>query len=486
VPRAKRSKPDPRSHLIYRGNPGRWYVNLRVAPKLVPYYGADTVRVSLKTSDLAVAAERKWAVIARAKRQLQELREAVEGGQGAAKLRLHDVKAARRFAEAIQDSRDDAERDIAVSLAADYAERMIPREEDEHGREVVLDPLAEERAQRFARLAGLGGNAGANAAVLDPLLDQWLDGSDFTEQTKDMHRAVYRELKGFLKRDPLLVSDVTPQRALDFVDKRLRGRYAKKTQERKVSALVGFWRYLEERLIVPRGSANPFKGHRLTEAASRKSRPDRRPFTDAEIVALLKGPAKASKKWTTLTYLRDLTLLGLYTGARIEDLCGLLVSNVELRKGEALLEVEKGKTDAATRTIAAVHPVVLGVLKRRVAGKKKDAQLFEELAPGGRNEKLSQNATKAFTRYRRACGVADGADFHSFRRVVSTVLESSPVDVIKQQRFLGHEIPTVMHSVYSKGPSREAMVEVARAIRHDKKIEREVQQCTRYNSQERR
>src|SRR5262245_28204529 len=114
VPRAKRPKADPRSHLIYRGNPGRWYVNLRVPPKLAPFYGSDTVRVSLKTSDLAIAAERKWGVIARAKRQLAELREALETGHGSPKLLLKDAKAAQRFAEAIQNARDDAERETIV------------------------------------------------------------------------------------------------------------------------------------------------------------------------------------------------------------------------------------------------------------------------------------------------------------------------------------------------------------------------------------
>ena len=74
----------------------------------------------------------------------------------------------------------------------------------------------------------------------------------------------------------------------------------------------------------------------------------------------------------------DLTPLGLYTGARIEEFCGLRVRNVELHRGKGFLEVEEGKTDAAERTIAVVNPVARAVFKRRLAGRTKAARILVE------------------------------------------------------------------------------------------------------------
>jgi len=74
----------------------------------------------------------------------------------------------------------------------------------------------------------------------------------------------------------------------------------------------------------------------------------------------------------------DLKPLGLYTGARIEELCGLRVRNVELHRDKAFLEVEKGQADAAERTIAVVNPVARAVFKRRLAGKTKEARILVE------------------------------------------------------------------------------------------------------------
>jgi len=36
---------------------------------------------------------------------------------------------------------------------------------------------------------------------------------------------------------------------------------------------------------------------------------------------------------------------------------------------------------------------------------------------------MSWTASKAFTRYRRECGVLDGTDFHSLRRTFFTLME---------------------------------------------------------------
>ena len=41
----------------------------------------------------------------------------------------------------------------------------------------------------------------------------------------------------------------------------------------------------------------------------------------------------------------------------------------------------------------------------------------------------------------------------------------------------GHQVPTLMHSVYSAGASREALLKVADAVRYDLEVEKAVAHC---------
>jgi integrase len=140
------------------------------------------------------------------------------------------------------------------------------------------------------------------------------------------------------------------------------------------------WTYAQQRLAVPPGR-NPWQGHKLPRSGKKR---DTRAFTDAELVTLLHGTPKV-RAWERYPRVRDLMLIGLYTGARLNELCSLLVGDVAVAKdsASATLAIREGKTNAATRTLAVTHWAVLAMLKRRLTGKKPSAQLFEELRPGG-------------------------------------------------------------------------------------------------------
>ena len=90
---------------------------------------------------------------------------------------------------------------------------------------------------------------------------------------------------------------------------------------------------------------------------------------------------------------------------------------------------------------------------------------------GGLDEKFSSSAVKAFGRYRRARGVPDGTDFHSFRRNVITLLEAAGVGQVPIARFVGHKVGTMAADTYSAGGSEKLALEVAAKVRYGKKVE---------------
>ena len=58
-------------------------------------------------------------------------------------------------------------------------------------------------------------------------------------------------------------------------------------------------------------------------------------------------------------------------------------------------------------------------------------------------------------------GFGSEVDFHSTRRAFLTMMENSGADVVHVQRYVGHRVPSLMHSIYSDGSSRESLLKVA-------------------------
>jgi hypothetical protein len=67
--------------------------------------------------------------------------------------------------------------------------------------------------------------------------------------------------------------------------------------------------------------------------------------------------------------------------------------------------------------------------------------------------------------------VADGTDFHSYRRNVITILENAGVGQVPISRYVGHKVGTLAGDTYSAGGGRENSLETSRKIRFSTKVE---------------
>ena len=121
--------------------------------------------------------------------------------------------------------------------------------------------------------------------------------------------------------------------------------------------------------------------------------------------------------------LSDLMRIAALSGMRIEEICSLRVADC----ADNLFTIAFAKTPAGQRQVP-IHSVLQPIVSARCEGKGRGDLLFHELppvAPSRQDDnRHSDPATKAFTRYRRTCRVDEverGAkqsniDFHSFRR----------------------------------------------------------------------
>lgn len=244
----------------------------------------------------------------------------------------------------------------------------------------------------------------------------------------------------------------------------------RETKSGRLTSLSTFWGWLGSKLHVAKGS-NPWKGHKLSTKVDLKRSPDKRPYTEQELAALLSGFQGAiDTRSKDKTALASLVLLGLYTGARLEELCRLTVEDLSEAEGVYYARVADAKTEAGKREFAISHAVPVAVLKARLAAVK-TGFIFPDLKVGGRDQKRSHYVSRQYTVIRRKLGIPDGTDFHSFRRNFMTLAENKGIDYVSVARYVGHQVPTLMHSTYSGGSWRSTSLKLARQVNYGKEIE---------------
>ena len=393
-----------------------WYVRVKVPATLQSRVRNTHIRRALGTRDLDEAVRRKWAAIA----QVRAYFDSVAGS-----LPVRSSLAA-----------------IAVNCNSTLPDSLPTR----------LQLIAQ---------AGVRPSEG-----LDALLEKWLETSQL-KTVRFQRRQAYNELRAFLGGDhaPEAVSDPL---AAAYVDEKLgKSPDSPSTRRRKLSALAAFWEWMGSRRHLPRG-VNPWKGFRLTNKDSERKTPKKRPYTMPELLRLFSGSP-------TYPALREVMALGLYTGARIDELCSLSQGDVRIDRGVAYVRISRSKTDAGTRTLAVAHPIPLGILRARHRKTKLgSSQLFPELKGGGYDKKLSWHVGQAFRYHRNKQGLTGETDFHSLRRTFITRLENLGVDQVRVARYVGHSLPTLAFQVYSGGATEATQRATGKAICYLQDVEKAV------------
>ncbi|GAB3102334.1 tyrosine-type recombinase/integrase [Lysobacter terrae] len=385
-----------------------WYLRVKVPATLQGRVGNTHIRRALKTRDLDEAVRRKWTALAQV----------------------------RSYLDALAAGLPSAAAPIAINCNRSPA------------RPVQLIANSEERP----------------TTGLDALLDRWLESTSSLKTTRFQRRQAYMELRAFLDGDcsPEAVTDAV---AADYVDERLaKSPDSPSTRRRKLSALGAFWEWMATRRFVPRGT-NPWKGFRLVAKDHERKKPKKRPYTMQELVQLFSGSP-------TYPALREVMALGLYTGARIDELCSLAQGDLRFERNVVYVRIRKSKTDAGARTLAVAHPIPLSILRARLRKRAPSvSQLFPELKGGGYDKKLSWHVGQAFRYHRNKQGLTGETDFHSLRRTFITCLENLGVDQVRIARYVGHQLPTLAFTVYSGGSTETTQRATGKAVHFPRDVE---------------
>lgn len=152
-----------------------------------------------------------------------------------------------------------------------------------------------------------------------------------------------------------------------------------------------------------------------------------------------------------------LPLLGIFTGARMNELCQSYLDDISEVDGILCILITDKRPDQrlknrASERIIPIHSelIRLGFLdfvqELRAKG---ESRLFPEL-PEGRDG-YSKNAIRWFGSFRRkVLPTGDGLVFHSFRHTVATEMKRKGVEVGLAAAILGHSVDSITYEHYGK------------------------------------
>lgn len=216
---------------------------------------------------------------------------------------------------------------------------------------------------------------------------------------------------------------------------------------------------------------NPLMGLKAMVGSAKEARLS---FESADLKILLNLDAlKAEARKHPWRYW--LPLLGRFTGARLEELCQLHITDFITLQGVNCIriddshEYQKLKNSSSRRTLP-IHPalIALGLLDYvQIQRTQNSDRLFPELEPV--RGKLGHAPSKWFSRYRIKMGITDPKKtFHSFRHTFIDDLREAQVQDSLIKRTVGHEDSAVTFGVYGSRTPIKAMVEAIQHLRFER------------------
>lgn len=236
---------------------------------------------------------------------------------------------------------------------------------------------------------------------------------------------------------------------------------ASKTKTQYLNAGNTFWKWAMKNDARWRedykGAFTPFERHDLPQLKGKAKKDVQRVAYELSEIPTLYAAAQKREK----SALADLILLGVYTGARIEELCLLRTENVIDDEGVQSFDIEDSKTVAGIRVVP-VHPALTALVKRLMEDTE-DGYLIPSTADN-KYKNRSSPLGKVFGRMKKGLGFDRFHVFHSIRMTAITQLVRANVAGPIIAELVGHETGTVTYDVYSQGHSAAQKLEAISKI----------------------
>lgn len=315
--------------------------------------------------------------------------------------------------------------------------------------ENMLD-MSSQVEDQFGGKKGMKFVAEASGAItpLAPLQKEWaasLVSLNLKPKTIDQMVRDVTKLTGNFKSLGLL----TPRGVKAWVDLMvLEDKATNSSLNRILKSCRSFWNYLQESGTVEHIAQDPFQGmSKIVNRTVKKNTLSREDWSIDEVLLLHKTIEADGD-----VPLRDMFVIGAYTGCRINEICNLKLKDLNIEK--KYFKVSISKTDAGVREVP-IHNALIPIFTRLANGLEADDFLIPSPAKNKYDDR-SAPLSKRFGYLKKDCGFTDRSKvFHSLRRTVSTLLENAGVSEGVAADIVGHKKKTMTYGLYSGGTSLE-------------------------------
>ncbi|MEZ8088125.1 tyrosine-type recombinase/integrase [Vibrio sp. 1S139] len=196
---------------------------------------------------------------------------------------------------------------------------------------------------------------------------------------------------------------------------------------------------------------NPFKGMRFKK--TRKDSEAKNAYSHAELQKLFSTEIHTQKKYKHPHYYW-LPLLGLYTGARLNELCQLYREDIFKQDDTWVIRIDDKLTgqrlkNNSSRRLIPIHDKLLQLGFIDYISSVQHERIFPALKQ--ERDGFATAASKWFGRFKTALGFERGHDFHSFRHTVATQLKHAETSSVLAGELLGHSQNNITYDRYGKG-----------------------------------
>ncbi len=352
-----------------------------------------------------------------------------------------------------QKQRELEERDLFTWIGENAAHKMKVRIFKNGGAEIEADTLEEAKEARalVEEYAKINAQSAQQAVTFLPSSRsgtsiETAKGKFLEERTSTLSEfGTMPKLRGVMKAFIAFVGNtdvamVLPSNVLKYKQKMLADKKAATTINDHLVALTGFFDYCINNKIAP-AMQNPARGLLIPGAHNKAESYE--PFKLDEVQRIFQPEFYVSKMKLPDFYWGP--LVGLFTGARAEEIASLDLEQVYPEKGIWIIDILDGKTENAVRKVPLHEQLLaLGLVEYvqclQKAGYKR---LFPHLQDGKNGYK--KNMCRTFGEYLDLpeVNIVDPLKvFHSFRHTVVTKLTGAGVNEGLKRAMVGHDIDT--------------------------------------------
>ena len=179
------------------------------------------------------------------------------------------------------------------------------------------------------------------------------------------------------------------------------------------------------------------------------------PHSTAECWAIFDAAEKDS-----YNIFAELILLGMYTGYRINELCGQKLEDA----GPDYFQIQTGKTEASTRRLA-IHSDIKQLVERLVQNST-DGYLLSGLSYLNSEGKCSKAISKKFGHHKKTMSFGEVHTFHSFRSTFITLMMNAEADSALAKKLVGHKIQDIAWGTYAGDADWEKKLELMELVKY--------------------